>query len=64
MARLIKGIFMFLTLIEQVELLCDVHSKQVSESGKDTCNSILAVVVKNARQEFTEDLTRAAVVAD
>ncbi|MCW3171231.1 hypothetical protein [Shewanella subflava] len=55
---------MFLALIEQVELLCDVHSQQDTESGKDTCNAILAAVVKNARQEFTEDLARAAIAND
>jgi hypothetical protein len=52
---------MGLTFIEQVELLCDVHSLQVNEAGKDICNAILAIVVKNARQELTENLAHVAV---
>jgi hypothetical protein len=55
---------MFLAFIEQVELLCDAHSQQTSESGKDICNAILALVVKNARQEFTVDLVHVEVAND
>ena len=55
---------MGLAFIEQVEMLCSIHSLQVSESGKDICNSILAAVVKNARQEFTEDLAHVEVAND
>ena len=57
-------ILMGLAFIEQVEMLCSIHSLQVSESGKDICNSILAAVVKNARQELTEDSIRAAAAND
>ncbi|MDP5146020.1 hypothetical protein ORI98_06170 [Shewanella sp. ULN5] len=55
---------MELALIEQVELLCDLHVQQTNELGKDICNAILAAVVKNARQEFTEDSIRAAAAND
>lgn len=65
MARLSREVIsMELAFIEQVELLCSIHSLQVSESGKDICNSILAAVVKNARQEITEDLIHAEVAND
>jgi hypothetical protein len=55
---------MGLAFIEQVELLCDIHSLQSNESGKDICNAILAAVVKNARQEFIESLVHAEVAND
>ncbi|WP_372942921.1 hypothetical protein [Shewanella sp.] len=55
---------MELAFIEQVELLCDFHSLQVSESGKDKCNAILAILIKNKRQEITEDLVRAEAAND
>jgi hypothetical protein len=64
MSHLKKGKFMFLAFIEKVELLCDVHVQQTSESGKDICNAILALVVKNAREEFTEDLIHVEVAND
>ncbi|WP_372944009.1 hypothetical protein [Shewanella sp.] len=55
---------MELALIEQVELLCDIHSLQVNESGKDICNAILSTVIKNARQEFIENLVHVEVAND
>jgi hypothetical protein len=64
-ARLyIEVISMGLAFIEQVELLCELHVQQASESGKDNCVLMMLIMAKNARQELTESLVHVEVAND
>lgn len=47
---------MGLAFVEQVELLCDVHSILPNQKGRDHCISIMAVLAKNERELLTADL--------
>lgn len=59
-----RGNKMELAFIEQVELLCDLHIQQTSESEKDNCVLMILIMAKNARQEFIENLVHAEVAND